>query len=135
MAEGDVTGAGAAGDRFLNCGFDRSCGFELAEDDRIRARVIELLMCDFAFDFATIRHEFGGAAESVLDDAEYLAQADTDGMVEFSKGLFQITDKGRPFVRSIASAFDAYFGVGTATVEAIRSNTAAVSNEAPAAMR
>lgn len=89
-------------------------GFELGTDDRIRARVIELLMCDFAFDFATIRHEFGGAAESVLDEAEYLAQADTDGMIEFSRGLFQITDKGRPFVRSVASAFDAYFGVGTA---------------------
>jgi len=71
-------------------------------------------MCDFAFSFATIRHEFGGAAESILDEAEYLAGSDTDGMVGLSGGLFQITPKGRPFVRSVASAFDGYFGTGVA---------------------
>jgi oxygen-independent coproporphyrinogen-3 oxidase len=89
-------------------------GFELSEEDRLRARVIELLMCDFAFSFAAIRQEFGPAAEDVLDEAEYLASCDTDGMVEFSGGLFQVTAKGRPFVRSIASAFDSYFENGTA---------------------
>lgn len=89
-------------------------GFTLSEEDRLRARIIELLMCDFAFSFSTIRHEFGGAAEQVLDEAEYLAGCDTDGMIEFSGGLFQVTDKGRPFVRSIASAFDSYFGEGAA---------------------
>jgi oxygen-independent coproporphyrinogen-3 oxidase len=35
-------------------------------------------------------------------------------MVEFSGGLFQITPKGQPFVRSVASAFDGYFGTGVA---------------------
>lgn len=89
-------------------------GFELSEEDRLRARIIELLMCDFAFSFAAIRQEFGGAAESVLDEAEYLAGCDTDGMVELNGGLFQVTAKGRPFVRSIASAFDSYFGQGAA---------------------
>lgn len=89
-------------------------GFELSLEDRLRARIIELLMCDFAFSFSTIRHEFGGAAERALDEAENFARCDADGMVEFSGGLFQVTDKGRPFVRSIASAFDSYFGEGTA---------------------
>ncbi|WP_420410197.1 oxygen-independent coproporphyrinogen III oxidase [Hoeflea sp.] len=89
-------------------------GFELSDEDRLRARVIELLMCDFAFSFAAIRQEFGPAAEDVLDEAEYLAGCDTDGMVEFSGGLFQVTAKGRPFVRSIASAFDSYLGNGAA---------------------
>lgn len=89
-------------------------GFELSEEDRLRARIIELLMCDFAFSFAAVRQEFGGAAESLLDEAEYLAGCDTDGMVELNGGLFQVTAKGRPFVRSIASAFDSYFGQGAA---------------------
>jgi len=89
-------------------------GFELSTEDRIRARIIELLMCDFAFSFATIRQEFGGEAESVLDEAEYLAGCDTDGMIEFTGGLFQVTAKGRPFVRSVASAFDGYLGTGVA---------------------
>ncbi|KGF70348.1 coproporphyrinogen III oxidase [Hoeflea sp. BAL378] len=89
-------------------------GFELSTEDRIRARIIELLMCDFAFSFATIRHEFGGEAESILDEAEYLAGCDSEGMIEFTGGLFQITAKGKPFVRSVASAFDGYFGTGAA---------------------
>ena len=89
-------------------------GFELSTEDRIRARIIEFLMCDFAFSFATIRHEFGAEAENILDEAEYLASCDTDGMIEFSGGLFQITAKGQPFVRSVASAFDGYFGTGVA---------------------
>lgn len=89
-------------------------GFELSTEDRIRARIIELLMCDFAFSFATVRHEFGAAAESILDEAEYLASCDTDGMVEINGGLFQVTAKGKPFVRSVASAFDSYLGVGSA---------------------
>ncbi|SOE09206.1 anaerobic coproporphyrinogen III oxidase [Hoeflea halophila] len=89
-------------------------GFELSTEDRIRARIIEFLMCDFAFSFATIRHEFGADAEHMLDEAEYLASCDTDGMVELIGGLFQITAKGRPFVRSVASAFDGYFGTGVA---------------------
>tara|TARA_R110002020_G_scaffold200364_5_gene402587 strand:- start:58 stop:1407 length:1350 start_codon:yes stop_codon:yes gene_type:complete len=89
-------------------------GFELSTEDRIRARIIELLMCDFAFSFATIRHEFGNEAESILDEAEYLAGCDTEGMIEFTGGLFQVTAKGKPFVRSVASAFDGYFGTGAA---------------------
>ncbi|OCW57633.1 oxygen-independent coproporphyrinogen III oxidase [Hoeflea olei] len=89
-------------------------GFELSTEDRIRARIIELLMCDFAFSFATIRQEFGGDAESILDEAEYLAGCDTEGMVEFTGGIFQVTPKGKPFVRSICSAFDGYFGTGAA---------------------
>jgi len=87
-------------------------GFALSTEDRIRARIIELLMCDFAFSFATIRQEFGGEVEDILDEAEYLAGCDTDGMIEFSGGLFQITAKGRPFARSVASAFDGFFGTG-----------------------
>ncbi|MCY0147703.1 oxygen-independent coproporphyrinogen III oxidase [Hoeflea sp. G2-23] len=89
-------------------------GFELSTEDRIRARIIELLMCDFTFSFSTIRHEFGGTAETILDEAEYLASCDTDGMVEINGGLFQVTAKGKPFVRSVASAFDSYLGVGPA---------------------
>lgn len=89
-------------------------GFELTTEDRIRARIIEFLMCDFAFCFATIRHEFGAEAEDILDEAEYLACCDIDGMIELNGGLFQITAKGRPFVRSVAAAFDGYFGSGAA---------------------
>ena len=101
--------------RIVNAGgLATTRGFALGRDDRVRARVIELLMCDFAFASADLRHEFGPEADDVLDEARYLAEADPDGMVEMVGGLFQVTAKGRPFVRSIASAFDAYLAEGVA---------------------
>ena len=89
-------------------------GFELGRDDRIRGRVIELLMCDFAFSFAELTHEFGPDANEVMEEAVQLAEAENDGLVELTDGLFQLTEKGRPFVRSIASAFDTYLQTGKA---------------------
>ena len=85
------------------------------KEDRIRARIIELLMCDFAFSFATIRHEFGGAAESILDEAEYLATVQTQmAWSSFPAACSRSRQRDRPFVRSVASAFDGYFGTGVA---------------------
>ena len=89
-------------------------GFEVKEDDRIRARVIELLMCDFAFSLNRLVAEFGEAANEVVEEAAYLAESEPDGLVEIRKGFFRITPKGRPFVRSIASAFDTYLQTGKA---------------------
>tara|TARA_B100001179_G_C18541880_1_gene381973 strand:- start:689 stop:1138 length:450 start_codon:yes stop_codon:yes gene_type:complete len=89
-------------------------GFELGRDDRIRGRVIELLMCDFAFSFAELTHEFGPDANEVMEEAVQLAEEENDGLVELTDGLFQLTEKGRPFVRSIASAFDTYLQTGKA---------------------
>lgn len=89
-------------------------GFELSADDRARARVIERLMCDFSFSTAAILTEFGEAATSVLDDAERLVRSRRDGLVAFNGEVFEVTSKGRPFVRSVAAAFDAYLGKGKA---------------------
>jgi oxygen-independent coproporphyrinogen III oxidase len=89
-------------------------GFELAQDDRIRARVIELLMCDFAFSLARMMDEFGEAASDVVEEARYLAEVEPDGLVELRNGFFRVTPRGRPFVRSIASAFDSYLQTGKA---------------------
>lgn len=89
-------------------------GFELALDDRVRARVIELLMCDFAFSFAEITSEFGPDANAIIEEATSLAESEPEGLIELKSGIFQLTDKGRPFVRSIASAFDSYLRTGKA---------------------
>lgn len=87
-------------------------GIELSREDRIRARIIELLMCDFAFSLADIHQEFGNDADAILDEARYMAEADPDEMIELTGSLFQVTDRGRPFIRSIASVFDSYLETG-----------------------
>jgi len=89
-------------------------GFALEADDRLRARVIEKLMCDFGFTGAELRAEFGADADPVIEEADFLAAADPEHMFARDGDRFVITDRGRPFARSVAASFDAYFGTGEA---------------------
>lgn len=83
-------------------------GVAFAGDDRMRGHVIERLMCDFALDFAALRDAFGEAAEDAIGEAIAIGLADSDGMIRLVPGAMEITERGRPFVRTLASKFDAY---------------------------
>jgi oxygen-independent coproporphyrinogen-3 oxidase len=86
-------------------------GIAFSDDDRLRSRVIERLMCDLAVDLDTeiaaappaARPADGFAAE--LAAIAYLTEA---GMVQIEGRRIAVTDRGRPFVRLVAAAFDAY---------------------------
>ena len=89
-------------------------GLALRDDDRLRAEIIERLMCDLAVDAAAIceRH---GAEPAVLDPAlAALAPLAADGLIEVEGARVAVTEAGRPFVRLAAAAFDAYLGTGQA---------------------
>jgi oxygen-independent coproporphyrinogen-3 oxidase len=89
-------------------------GLALGDDDRLRAEIIERLMCDLAVDAATIceRH---GAEPAVLDPAlAALGPLAADGLIEVEGRRIAVTEAGRPFVRLAAAAFDAYLGTGKA---------------------
>jgi len=83
-------------------------GAVLSEDDRVRAHVIERLMCDLAFRRSEVARRFGAAAQAVIAEAALLVQADGDGLVRATEDGFVITERGRPFARTIAAHFDAY---------------------------
>jgi oxygen-independent coproporphyrinogen-3 oxidase len=85
-------------------------GTALTQDDRMRAFVIERLMCDLAFPASELRRRFGDSAAPILEEAEVLIEADQDRLIEPDGVSFRVTDRGRPFVRTIASCFDAYLG-------------------------
>ncbi len=53
-------------------------------------------------------------AEAVAAEMLGVAFEDSDGLVDFDGDCFAMTEKGRPFVRSIAAAFDSYLGAGKA---------------------
>jgi oxygen-independent coproporphyrinogen-3 oxidase len=89
-------------------------GKALSEDDKMRAFAIERLMCDLEFPGADIRARFGSAADGLIAEAETLLEADRDGLVVRSDRGFRVTERGRPFVRSICACFDAYLGQGLA---------------------
>ena len=47
--------------------------------------------------------------EMVADVWPKLAELDADGMIDIHNQMVQITQAGLPFVRVVASCFDAYF--------------------------
>lgn len=88
-------------------------GFALSNADRMRGWVIERLMCDFGFSRCELLSRFGEAARAVIAEAELLAAGNRDGIFARSGNRFVVTERGKPFVRSIAATFDAYLGQGT----------------------
>jgi oxygen-independent coproporphyrinogen-3 oxidase len=87
-------------------------GIAFSAEDRLRGYLIEQLMCNFRISEPDLRRHFGTAADPVIEELRGLLPF--DGFVRFDAGTFSVTELGRPFVRSIAAAFDAYLNRGTA---------------------
>lgn len=83
-------------------------GVAISDDDRLRALVIERLMCDFRVDYGALAKAATGD-ESALDDAAAaLDELVRDGVVQHRNRVVTVTPEGQPFVRLAAAAFDAY---------------------------
>lgn len=84
-------------------------GRRLTDDDRLRARAIERLMCDMRLDLAALGQEFGLDAGARLADAlTRLASAERDGLVKRRGQRLEVTPAGRLLVHRLAAAFDAH---------------------------
>jgi oxygen-independent coproporphyrinogen-3 oxidase len=117
LPEGYAQNAAAVPDylrRIRAFGLATAKGFVLGPEDRVRAHVIERLMCDLAFSAADLRRRFGGSAEPAIAEARALLGADEHGLVQATPDGFSVTERGRPFVRSLCARFDAYLGTGRA---------------------
>jgi oxygen-independent coproporphyrinogen-3 oxidase len=89
-------------------------GVALTREDYVRGHAIERLLCDFGLDFGSLRTIFGADANPVVEDAIAMAISDEHGVVRLLPERLEVTDRGRPFVRSIAASLDAYLKVGNA---------------------
>lgn len=89
-------------------------GIAFVGDDHIRAHIIERLMCDLAFSETDLRARFGKAAEPLIEEGRLLLDSDRDGITEPTPDGFRISERGRPFVRSVCACFDAYLEQSTA---------------------
>lgn len=111
LPQGYVQNAVAVADyakRVAANGLATARGRALAPDDRLRAYVIERLMCDFEFSGTAVRQMFGDTASGVLQEADAIVSDDSDGFIEPTATGFRLTARGRPFVRNICARFDAY---------------------------
>ncbi|HET7409616.1 MAG TPA: oxygen-independent coproporphyrinogen III oxidase [Paracoccaceae bacterium] len=85
-------------------------GHRLSAEDGLRARAIEMLMCDFRIDLRELRRTFGPAAES-LAPIHAAASRRFAGLVEVRPDAVDIRPEGRPLARMIASQYDGYANV------------------------
>lgn len=85
-------------------------GVAVSSDDVLRAEIIERLMCDLGVDLDTLpAAKIGDSLDTSfareMHDLDGLVAA---GMVRIDGRRISITEEGRPFVRLVAAAFDAY---------------------------
>jgi oxygen-independent coproporphyrinogen-3 oxidase len=89
-------------------------GVALTEDDRTRRAIIEQIMCHFAADPFEIAVGRGSDPADLAHAEPALRSLEADGLVERDGRGIIVTRRGRPFVRAVAAAFDAYLPRGVA---------------------
>ncbi len=82
-------------------------GLELTDDDRLRAGIIERLMCDLDVDLDAFDDARAGETR-FANELETLAPLAEQGLISIDGAHITVTDRGRPYVRIAAAAFDAY---------------------------
>lgn len=84
--------------------------YVFTEDDRIRAHMIERLLCDFAIDLDRLEARFPDRAARYLRELADVADAESEGLCAMDKKArrFFIPPEARAFARIVAARFDAH---------------------------
>jgi oxygen-independent coproporphyrinogen-3 oxidase len=82
-------------------------GIETSQTDRLIARVIEMIMCNFKVDYPSLKAEFGDDL-ACLNKAMLYLQKQFGGIIVFSESGFEIMKHKRSIARLVAKAFDQY---------------------------
>jgi oxygen-independent coproporphyrinogen-3 oxidase len=83
-------------------------GYALTADDRLRADLIERIMCDFAVNIGSVAHRHKVDPTGLTYMFPRLATLLADGLIEQEGQEIRVTAGARHLVRTVASAFDAY---------------------------
>ena len=88
-------------------------GVALTPDDRLRRDAIERVMCDLEVDLEAVAAEHAADPAALKQAAsEGLARFVEDGLASWDGRRIAVSERGRPFVRSVAALFDAYLADG-----------------------
>jgi oxygen-independent coproporphyrinogen-3 oxidase len=83
-------------------------GYRLTAEDRLRAELIERLMCDLEVDVAAICARHCAEPAALLRSAERLPALEADGIIHLDGNVLRLAKDMRVLARTAASAFDAY---------------------------
>lgn len=90
-------------------------GYALTADDRLRAELIERVMCDFQVNVAKVCRKHGAEPDDLLRSIPRLNLLAQDGIIRIEGHVLSVNEDTRFLVRSVASAFDAYLGMSGRT--------------------
>lgn len=99
---------GRHAERVLHGELPTSKGYALTADDRLRADLIERLMCDFEVDLAQVCARHQTRPQAIMATAPRLQALVADGIVHLEGNVVRIAANSHILVRTVASAFDAY---------------------------
>jgi len=97
-----------------NNGIAVAKGYAMSDEDRMRAHLIEKLMCNYAIDTGDLTKIFGDIARPVEIELQDLHAHDEEGFIIKNESHYSISKEGRPYIRSIAATFDTFFASGKA---------------------
>ena len=83
-------------------------GHVFSGDDALRARAIEMLLCDFSLDLTSVALEFPDQSLATIHELIDDVRERFHEWVELSADRLEIRRDGRPLTRMIAQCFDAY---------------------------
>ncbi|KAF1016316.1 MAG: Oxygen-independent coproporphyrinogen III oxidase [Stenotrophomonas maltophilia] len=84
-------------------------GMALSADDRLRAELIQQLMCQGEVDGRALAGRHGVCFDSYFaDDLQAVARLQADGLAEVADGVVRASEPGRPLLRLLAMCFDPY---------------------------
>jgi oxygen-independent coproporphyrinogen-3 oxidase len=89
-------------------------GRAFAAEDRMRAAVIERIMCDYRVDLEDVCGRFDADPSILLKSATSLDELIADGIARREGNVVALDEKARALVRVLAAAFDQYLGDGSA---------------------
>jgi oxygen-independent coproporphyrinogen III oxidase len=95
-------------ERIMQGEFATAKGHALTPDDRLRADIIERLMCDFRVDVGELCRKHGAPIGGLVANNPRLREFARDGLIRLDGSVVSIPDEARLLVRHVASAFDAY---------------------------
>jgi oxygen-independent coproporphyrinogen-3 oxidase len=88
-------------------------GYALSADDRLRADLIERLMCDFRVDVEAVCRRHGRTAGDLREALARVDEMAADGILEFRHGVIEMSAEAEGLTRAVAAVFDAYLPAST----------------------
>ncbi|WP_424978113.1 oxygen-independent coproporphyrinogen III oxidase [Leisingera sp. S232] len=86
-------------------------GHTMSQEDMLRGRAIEMLMCEFTLDRDELRRRFGSLSETLAQDLAQIAARFGD-LAHLDEETLEISPAGRPLTRIIASCLDQHMPEG-----------------------